>query len=104
MGNKMDVSYTAKSRSRKCTQVLLPLVSTTKPLRMSLLPEKAPPRVWVAQSDIDSLGDDCYCTDVLRKGKQLCLVLEPGAKAQFGNSKRYLFLHMVRHRFGRRVL
>jgi hypothetical protein len=67
----------------------MPLVSS-KPLRLSLLPDKVPPKVWITTNDIESLGDDCYCTDVLRKGKQLAMVLKKG-KEIF-----YLFLHMVR--------
>ena len=75
------------------TQVLLPLVSSTETIRLSLMPEKVPPKVWISQSDIDSLGENFYCTDVLRKGKQLCLeLLESSSKPA---KKRYLFLHMV---------
>ena len=72
-------------------QVLLPLVS--KPLKLSLLPDTNPPKVWISAAEIDTLGDKCICTDVLRKGKQLVMILQ--SKQGKISQTFYLFLHMV---------
>ena len=78
-------------------QVLLPLVSTSDPLCLELLPDTVPPKVWISADQIDALQGKCYCTDVLRRGKQLCLVLEKRNKGKAVETQ-YLFLHMVRSR------
>lgn len=87
----------------------MPLISKTHPLRLSLLLNVKPPRVWISQEEIQSLGGDHYCTNVLRKGKQLCLELrqrqrrlsksksdksKSNEQEQFEDNPQYLFLHM----------
>jgi len=88
-------------------QILLPLVkTTTNPkatttqnlLTMELYGEK-PPRKWVCKEDVDTNNtENLCCTDVLRKGKLLCMVLESSNKFSKGKKtikkKKYFFLHM----------
>jgi hypothetical protein len=88
-------------------QVLLPLVSSSeKPKRLHLsLPSPTPPKVWISEAEVERWSDACYCTAVLRQGKQLCLVVEPLSDDEMTMRKdavtvakttHYLFLHMVR--------
>jgi hypothetical protein len=90
-------------------QVLLPLVSAKeKPQRLHLsLPSPTPPKVWMSEAEVEGWSNACYCTDVLRRGKQLCLVLERLADDSSSDVRvkdsistthttHYLFLHMVR--------
>jgi formamidopyrimidine-DNA glycosylase len=56
-------------------QILLPLVSNDL-LSFQLLQEN-PPRKWQASiQELVALSNKCYCVDVMRKGKLLCMVLE----------------------------
>jgi len=87
-------------------QILMPLVNTTSQsktttkqhqLKLELYGDK-PPRKWVSKEDIDAnnTGKWC-CTDILRKGKLLCMVLEsmPSCKKkQTAKKLKYFFLHM----------
>jgi formamidopyrimidine-DNA glycosylase len=84
-------------------QTLLNLVSTEAPLQIHLPPTDAsPPRVWLSTEAVDTLHNAYHCTDVLRKGKQLCMVLQKATtKNNEGSSSTepspqlvYLFLHM----------
>eukprot|EP00980_Cylindrotheca_fusiformis_P016688 scaffold5024_cov136-Cylindrotheca_fusiformis.AAC.17 len=69
---------------------LLPLVSTTNSLnlrRMSL--EKQPPRKFLSDEEINKINEGKFkVSDVIRKGKKLCLVLNNNS------STWYLFVHM----------
>lgn len=85
------------------TQTLLPLVSSSEPLRLGLVSD-TPPKVWLSSSEVDRVNEECYyCTDVCRQGKQLCLVLKNKAKTAKNDTTAsstqqeayYLFLHMV---------
>jgi formamidopyrimidine-DNA glycosylase len=71
-------------------QALLPLVSKTETLqltRMSL--EKQPPRKFLSDDEISKINQGNFrVSDVIRKGKQLCLILKSRDKTQ------YLFVHM----------
>ena len=73
-------------------RLLLPLCSASQPVVIT--PEQHnPPRSWPTPEQFDSIADTCYCVDVLRKGKQLCMVLTQ----QDSNGKenlRYMYLHM----------
>ena len=82
-------------------RLLLPLVSKEHPLvleRCSL--EKTPPRKFISDDDISEIQKKkLVVTDVLRKGKLICMLLEEKRKTK-GNTKKknpgskYLFLHM----------
>jgi len=88
-------------------QILLPLVTVQKkyPLSLEICGEK-PPRKWVSTEEVDSNTGKWCCTDVLRKGKLLCMVLEitnKTAKKRRQNKrnsqdetfpKKYFYLHM----------
>jgi formamidopyrimidine-DNA glycosylase len=56
-------------------RLLLPLVSTTKPVKISSV-QHAPPRAWPTPEQFESISDKFYCKDVIRKGKQIVMVLE----------------------------
>lgn len=82
-------------------RLLLPLVSMEHPLvleRCSL--EKAPPRKFISDEEISEIQNQkLVVTDVLRKGKLICMLLKEKRKTK-GNIKKenpatkYLFLHM----------
>mmetsp|Transcript_48427 Transcript_48427/g.49226 ORF Transcript_48427/g.49226 Transcript_48427/m.49226 type:complete len:587 (-) Transcript_48427:671-2431(-) len=78
-------------------QILLPLVTTTKQhlLKLELYGEK-PPRKWVSEEDVDAYNETgkWCCTDVVRKGKLLCMVLEESKNKKKDKAKKYFFLHM----------
>jgi formamidopyrimidine-DNA glycosylase len=77
-------------------QLLLPLVSSSSPIQISAWKDN-PPRVWLSEEQINSLSGKYYCVDILRKGKQLCIVLQPSkANGQKKEPKKsvYLYLHM----------
>jgi formamidopyrimidine-DNA glycosylase len=71
-------------------QALLPLVSKTETLqltRMSL--ENQPPRKFLSDDEISKINQGNFrVSGVIRKGKQLCLILKSRDKTQ------YLFAHM----------
>ena len=76
-------------------QTLLPLVSQEHPLKVSLV-SGTPPKIWLSEADIEAINESQnYCTDVRRKGKLLCMILEstkdPKRQRQ---PKKYLYLHM----------
>jgi len=50
------------------------------------------PRKWVSPQDVDDMNANgtYYCKDVVRKGKQLCMVLEDSSS----NKIKHFFLHM----------
>ena len=64
--------------------------------RLSL--DKNPPRKFLSDEDIGQINDGKYLiSDIQRKGKLLCLVLERAATAKKEQSRirhRYLFVHM----------
>ncbi|OEU13462.1 hypothetical protein FRACYDRAFT_149688, partial [Fragilariopsis cylindrus CCMP1102] len=97
-------------------RLLLPLVSGEHPLRLERQSlEKSPPSKFVTDDEINEVhGLDLIVSDVLRKGKLICLVLK-GKKGKFNNSNnntngnnkkknknenknvagtKYMFLHM----------
>eukprot|EP00566_Odontella_aurita_P004962 CAMPEP_0113542804 /NCGR_PEP_ID=MMETSP0015_2-20120614/9813_1 /TAXON_ID=2838 /ORGANISM="Odontella" /LENGTH=616 /DNA_ID=CAMNT_0000442907 /DNA_START=100 /DNA_END=1950 /DNA_ORIENTATION=- /assembly_acc=CAM_ASM_000160 len=83
-------------------RVLLSLVDEqgrNPPLAFELHGEK-PPRKWVAAEDVKSNTGKWRCTDVLRKGKQLCMVLEKDAgRGKTTTTEKdkevcYFYLHM----------
>eukprot|EP00588_Corethron_pennatum_P000533 CAMPEP_0194293106 /NCGR_PEP_ID=MMETSP0169-20130528/47165_1 /TAXON_ID=218684 /ORGANISM="Corethron pennatum, Strain L29A3" /LENGTH=575 /DNA_ID=CAMNT_0039041505 /DNA_START=37 /DNA_END=1764 /DNA_ORIENTATION=- len=81
-------------------QILLPLVTPQKKhlLSFELHGEKLP-RKWVSAEEIDCNTQKWFCTNVLRKGKLLCMVLENKSKKKTGSkndtpSKKYFSLHM----------
>lgn len=82
-------------------RLLLPLVSGEHPLvleRCSL--EKTPPRRFVTDEEIHEIqSSKLITTDVLRKGKLICMVLKErektkGKKENGNHTAKYLFLHM----------
>ena len=82
-------------------RLLLPLISWEHPLileRCSL--EKAPPRKIVTDEEIIEIqNSELVVTDVLRKGKLICMVLNgkkrtKGKKQRENCAAKYLFLHM----------
>jgi formamidopyrimidine-DNA glycosylase len=86
-------------------QILLPLVSQDLPVHFQLMGDQ-PPRKWLTAEDCAMLSNNnnhWYCTDILRKGKQLCMVLEQLLTTTTNNNKKkkksttatkYLYLHM----------
>lgn len=81
-------------------QILLPLVTSSvhskkQSLSFELHGEKLP-RKWVSEEDVKSNTNKWCCVDVLRKGKQLCMVLEPTStkKTKKPSVKKYFYLHM----------
>lgn len=77
-------------------QLLLPLVSTKNPLEIALVKDN-PPKVWLTPQQVQEISGNFYCSDVIRKGKQLCLVLSSNDVRQKKNksvNNKYLFLHM----------
>lgn len=66
-------------------QLLLPLVSTEHPLMIESVGENN--RITLTEEDLSA---KYTCTDVLRKGKQLCLVLQRADDL----ITKYLYLHM----------
>ena len=97
-------------------RLLLPLVSGEHPLRLERQSlEKSPPSKFVTDDEINEVHRlDLIVSDVLRKGKLICLVLK-GKKGKFNNSNnntngnnkkkkknenknvagtKYMFLHM----------
>ena len=83
-------------------RVLLPLVDargTRPPLTFELVGD-SPPRKWVPTADVAAHTGRWRCADVLRKGKQLCMVLERPAAAEgtgtAGGRKEvgHFYLHM----------
>lgn len=76
-------------------QILFPLATKSKQhlLTLELYGEKLP-RKWVSEEDVDAYnntGKWC-CTDVIRKGKLLCMVLEESKNKK--KDKKFFFLHM----------
>jgi len=76
--------------------ILLPLVrekknGTATAVKFDLVgPAEKLPRKWVSPDDVHPMNNGkWFCRDVLRKGKQLCMVLENG-KGEI----RHFFLHM----------
>mmetsp|Transcript_13424 Transcript_13424/g.37049 ORF Transcript_13424/g.37049 Transcript_13424/m.37049 type:complete len:459 (-) Transcript_13424:1811-3187(-) len=76
-------------------------------LRVTLVNKNKLPRNWLSEEDVQGLNDKkLICTSVLRKGKQLCLVLtstegsicdakvDANVKDNDNGSSVYLFLHM----------
>lgn len=81
-------------------QILQPLVSSdrTRPLSLELHNDSLP-RKWSSPEELMSLSENYYCTNVRRKGKLLCMVLEKNAAAPDDSSipnttTKYLYLHM----------
>jgi formamidopyrimidine-DNA glycosylase len=76
------------------------LVSTKDRLQIHLPPmlvNASPPRVWLSTDEIASLHNAYHCTDVVRKGKQLCMELQKSAATTNKKTDKqtlYLFLHM----------
>ena len=68
-------------------QLLLPLVGTHK-LQIEITGSNSK-RIQLSNEERKLIAESFCCTDVLRKGKQLCLVLSSGAE-----TNRYLNLHM----------
>ena len=81
-------------------QILLPLVTVQKKhsLDFKLYGEKLP-RKWVGSDEVDSNTGKYCCVEVLRKGKQLCMVLESIIKTTIKGKevnlpRKYFYLHM----------
>jgi formamidopyrimidine-DNA glycosylase len=78
-------------------RLLLPLVSTTKPVKISSV-QHTPPRAWPTAEQFESISDNFYCKDVIRKGKQIVMVLqqlETSGKAKQEQPKQlFMLLHM----------
>lgn len=73
-------------------RTLEPLISKTSRLCMVSTSEK-PPRKFITSEQIQALNNNCFCVDIVRKGKVICMVLDC-VKAVFGRKRWYLFLHM----------
>mgnify|MGYP005842073771 CR=1 FL=1 len=73
-------------------QRLLPLISKTRRLKLHS-DSKKPPRKFLTPEQMSSLDGNCLVTDVLRKGKCLCMVLECDQKVQ-GQKTVYMSIHM----------
>lgn len=71
-------------------QALLPLISKSESLQLKRLSlEKQPPRKFLSDDDINKINKGNFrVSDVIRKGKQLCIVLKHQEDIQ------YLFVHM----------
>jgi formamidopyrimidine-DNA glycosylase len=78
-------------------RLLLPLVSTTKPVKITSV-QHNPPRAWPTTEQFESISDNFYCKDVLRKGKQIVMVLQQiatsGKVKQEQPKEKYMLLHM----------
>jgi formamidopyrimidine-DNA glycosylase len=72
-------------------QLLLPLISEFPLIIERLSTDKTPPRKFLSPEQINNLSGKCRVTDVLRKGKLLCMVLESSEKTI---TNHFLFLHM----------
>jgi formamidopyrimidine-DNA glycosylase len=58
-------------------QLLLPLVSSDEPIVLERLNlDKTPPKVFPSDDEIDGVSGKYRVSDVLRKGKLICIVLE----------------------------
>lgn len=80
-------------------QILLPFVTSrnddTKNHRLKLsLVNQNPPKKWLTSDDVEALSGKCYCADVRRKGKQLCMALNVVNDDDEIIQIRYLYLHM----------
>lgn len=73
-------------------RLLLPLVSKNQstPIRISLLNDNTAKR-FLTPTEISEISDKYFCSDVIRKGKQLCLALR---KCTDKSIMSYLFIHM----------
>jgi len=81
-------------------QILLPMVNETCDIEFELVGEK-PPRKWISVEDVNANNGKWHCQDVIRKGKQLCMVLKEhtskvkDTKEYNSKSKSmYFYLHM----------
>jgi len=84
--NEIDNKKTTKKKKTVGNRIILSLEGSDKP-----------PRKWISQEEIDKVcaGDNYYyCVDVLRKGKLICLRLQPGVKIRRYAKDKYLYLHM----------
>jgi formamidopyrimidine-DNA glycosylase len=76
---------------------LLPLVSTTKPVKITSV-QHNPPRAWPTTEQFESISDNFYCKDVIRKGKQIVMVLQQigtaGKVKQEQPEEKFMLLHM----------
>jgi formamidopyrimidine-DNA glycosylase len=79
-------------------QLLAPLISTEHELKLerhSL--DKSPPRKFLSDDDIANIhSSKLVVSDVLRKGKLICMILEPktSKKVSKSKTKKYLMIHM----------
>jgi formamidopyrimidine-DNA glycosylase len=78
-------------------RLLLPLVSTTKPVKITSV-QHNPPRAWPTTEQFESISDNFYCKDVIRKGKQIVMVLQQigisGKVKQEQPKEKFMLLHM----------
>jgi formamidopyrimidine-DNA glycosylase len=78
-------------------RLLLPLVSTTKPVIFTSV-QHNPPRAWPTAEQFESISDNFYCKDVIRQGKQIVMVLQQIATAgkvkQEQPKEKFMLLHM----------
>jgi formamidopyrimidine-DNA glycosylase len=74
-------------------RLLLPLVSTTKPVQISSV-QHNPPRAWPTAEQFQSIANNCYCKDVIRKGKQIVMVLQQFGTPVEAKEPKQLFLHL----------
>jgi formamidopyrimidine-DNA glycosylase len=70
-------------------RLLLPLVSNVSKLSVRITGEK-PPRKFLTAEEAAALNENCYVKDVVRKGKQIAIVLDCIKKVR--NKKRKLQL------------
>lgn len=72
--------------------LLVPLISRSFRLNVELVNDK-PPRRFLSADDIHLINSsECHVADVVRKGKLICMIMEPTNTSI--TTKLYLFLHM----------
>ncbi|KAL7578823.1 hypothetical protein ACA910_016044 [Epithemia clementina (nom. ined.)] len=96
-------------------KILSPLISKSLCLKVTLISTEKPHKVWLSENDVSMLHQQqVVCSNVLRKGKQLCMILQPqqrhdslllkkddlsdttaaGIECTGGRNCLYLLLHM----------
>jgi formamidopyrimidine-DNA glycosylase len=72
--------------------LLVPLVSPSSRLQVTLVNDK-PPRRFLSTDDVKLINSsECHVENVVRKGKLICMILQPTKDTII--NKLYLFLHM----------
>jgi hypothetical protein len=89
---KLPISMPELPEVENFRKLLLPLVSKKSLLSIESTSDN-PPRTFLSTEDIALINKNCHVSNVLRKGKQLCMVLEC-KKVIRGQKRLFLFLHM----------